>query len=506
MAQIIDNAPAAISTPRPEVLKLLPRYKLIRDVIEQHVESLGEIYLPCPSGKPLHDRTTEENIRYLNYTIRAIYYNFCARTLVGFIGQIFSREAEVKVPTTLDALVKDVTGDGLTLEQLAKESCAEVLSVGRYGLLVDYPKAPGAAFSLKDVNEGVARPVILPYLAENIIDWDFKKVGAKWVLCFLVLKEKHEYRSDDGSYTDCDQFRVLDFGDDGKGPYRQRVWREADNVGWVADEQSEPKANGKALTEIPFTFVGAVNNDSKPDMPPFYDMAKINIGHYRNSADYEESVFFVGQPTFIATGIRTTWWKDVLKGSLRFGSRNGIALEKDSDAKILQAEPNMLAFEAMNHKQEQLAKMGAEFLKETSTQRTATEAAIDDSARTSAIANAAKNVSAAFQFALEWCAIFQGAAEDSVLFKLNSEFDLVRMTEQERAQLLKEYQANVITWTEYRSALHKAGIATQDDDEAKKELDEKEANELSSMAKEFAIQNPDTPPGDPNSVKVPTNE
>lgn len=497
MVQIVASAPASISTPRPEVSKLLPRYRIIRDVIEQNVEDLGERYLPCPSGKAKSLRTEEENIRYNNYVMRAIFYNFVARTLVGFIGQIFSREIELKVPSTLDALVKDVTGDGLTLEQLAKEACAEALSVGRFGLLVDYPKSE-RAFTKAEVDEGVARPVVLPYKAEQIIDWDFKKVGAKWVLCFVVLKESHDYRGDDGSLNTCDQFRVLDMGEDGNGFYRQRVWREGDVNGWVPDEESEVKANGQKLKEIPFTFIGAINNDSKPDMPPMYDMAKINIGHYRNSADYEESIFFIGQPTFIVTGITEKWWEKVLGKVLRFGSRHGIALEKDCTAEILQAEPNTMAKEGMDSKKEQLASMGAEFLRETSTEKTATEAAINDSARTSAISNAAKNVSAAFQFALEWCAIFQGEPETSVAFKLNSEFDLVRMTESQRAQLLKEFQANVISWTEYRSALHKAGIATEDDTVVKTEIEEKEAAELARTAAEFAIANPDVAPGTGN--------
>jgi hypothetical protein len=492
MVQLVASAPASISTPRPEVSKLLPRYKIIRDVIEQNVEDLGECYLPCPSGKPKSDRTAEENIRYTNYVMRAIFYNFVARTLVGFIGQIFSREIELKVPTTLNALVKDVTGDGLTLEQLAKEACAEALSVGRFALLVDYPKSE-RAFTKAEVDEGLARPVILPYKAEQIIDWDFKKVGAKWVLCFVVLKEIHDYRGTDGSLNTCNQFRILDMGEDGNGVYRQRVWREGDHNGWVEEEESEPKANGKQLSEIPFTFIGAINNDSKPDMPPMYDMAKINIGHYRNSADYEESVFYIGQPTFVVSGIKEKWWNDVMKCVLRFGSRNGVVLNENATAELLQAQPNAMAKEAMDSKKEQLASMGAEFLRETSTEKTATEAAINDSSRTSAISNAAKNVSAAFQFALEWCAVFQGEAETSVMFKLNSEFDLVRMTESQRAQLLKEFQANVISWTEYRSALHKAGIATEDDAKVKTEIEEKEAAELARTAAEFAIVNPDVP-------------
>lgn len=496
---VATNKNADVIETRESVNKLLPRYELIRDVIEQNIDQLGEKYLPCPSGKPFSSRTEEEKIRYANYVTRAIFYNFLARTLVGFVGQVFSREPSVKNPASLAAMVKDATGDGLSLEQLAKEACAEVLSVGRYGLFVDYPSMGATGASKAQVDDGTARPVIMPYKAETIIDWEYKKVGAKWLLCYVVLKEQYNARDKDTNRLEIrDQWRVLDI--DETGLYRQRVWRdevsEGSPAGWVDSMESQPIANGKKLSEIPFTFIGAVNNDANPDYPPMYDMAKINIGHYRNSADYEESIFYIGQPTFVVSGLTEHWYDKILNKVIRFGSRNGIHLNKEASAQILQAEPNVLAKEGMDSKKEQLASMGAEFLRESNTQKTATEAAINDSSRTSALSTAAKNVSAAFTFAMEWAAIFQGEAENTVEFKLNSEFDLARMTENERKQLLTEYQANVISWTELRAALHKAGIATEDDKKVKAEVEEKEARELERAAKEFAINNPDVPPAD----------
>lgn len=496
---VVANKKAMVIETRAAVNKLLPRYELIRDVIEQNVDELGEKYLPCPSGKALSNRTPEEIIRYRNYVMRAIFYNFLARTLVGFVGQVFSREPSVKNPASLAAMVKDATGDGLSLEQLAKEACAEVLSVGRYGLFVDYPTLGPSGASKAQVDDGTARPVIMPYKAEAIIDWEYKKVGAKWVLCYVVLKEEYNHRDKESGRLEVrTQYRVLDIGENNF--YRQRVWRDevSDDspAGWVTDMESQPIANGKSLEEIPFTFIGSVNNDANPDFPPMYDMAKINIGHYRNSADYEESIFYIGQPTFVVTGLTESWYDKMLNKIIRFGSREGIHLNKDAGAQILQAEANTMAKEGMDSKKEQLASMGAEFLRESNTQKTATEAAINDSSRTSALSTAAKNVSAAFTFAMEWAAIFQGEAENTVEFKLNSEFDLARMTESERKQLLTEYQANVISWTELRAALHKAGIATEDDQTVKKEVEQKEASELERAAKEFAINNPEVPPAD----------
>jgi len=497
MADLVPQSPGTtenVQYIRPELEKVLNRYNIIRDVIGQKIDELGQKYLPCPSGKMDRDRTDDDKQRYANYVLRAIFYNFVGRTLTGFVGQIFSRDAEVTVPDRLKAIIKDATGDGLSLEQLAKDACGEVLSVGRYGLFVDYPSLTDPA-TLEQVEKGLIRPTITPYLGEDITNWNTKKINGLNVLCFVVLCEK--YFSNDNLFEPefKTQWRVLDLDD--KNQYRIRIFKE-DNS---APEVITPKANGKPLDFIPFTFIGAVNNDPCPDLPPMYDMAMINIGHYRNSADNEESIFFSGQPTFIVTGIKENWLNKILGGVIRFGSRFGIALEKDADAKVIQALPNSVVREGMVDKQEQLASMGAEFLKGQTVTKTATEASIDDSSRTSAISNAAKNVSAAFQFALECAAIFQGADEKEIVFKLNSEFDLTRMTDGERAQLIKEYQANGITWKEWRGALHKAGIATENDEDAKKEIADKEADEIAKAAKEFAATTLDAE-GKPIAVPV----
>lgn len=463
---------------RPELAKVLTRYEVIRDVIEQRIDELGLKYLPCPSGTAFSQRTEEEKQRYENYRLRAIFYNFVGRTLTGFVGQIFSRDAEVVVPERLKAVIKDATGDGLSLEQLAKDACAEVLSVGRYGLFVDYPALVAPA-TKEQVDKGLIRPTITPYFGEKIINWNTKKVNGLNVLCFVVLEEQYFANDDLFEPEFKTQWRVLSL--DENNLYRMQVFREDSK-----DQVVEPKANGTRLDFIPFTFIGAVNNDPKPDLPPMYDMALINIGHYRNSADNEESIHYTGQPTFVVTGMKKDWLNNMLGGVIRFGSRFGLALEKESDAKVIQATPNSVVREGMIDKQEQLATMGAEFLKGQTVTKTATEAAIDDSSRTSAISNASKNVSAGFQFALECAAIFQGADENQVTFKLNSEFDLTRMTETARAELIKEWQAGAISWSEMRSALQKAGIATQDNEEAKAEIAEKEADDLQQAAKEFA--------------------
>ncbi len=86
------------------------------------------------------------------------------------------------------------------------------------------------------------------------------------------------------------------------------------------------KGNGTNWDRIPFSPIGSENNDPMPDKPPMEDLAHLNIGHYRNSADYEEACFIAGQPTPWASGLTEDWVKDVMKGTMYLGSRGIIPL------------------------------------------------------------------------------------------------------------------------------------------------------------------------------------
>jgi hypothetical protein len=238
-------------------------------------------------------------------------------------------------------------------------------------------------------------------------------------------------------------------------------------------------ADAKPLPRIPFKFLGLPANRPEIQPPGFYDLASLNIAHYRNSADYEEACYVVGQPMLVVSGLDQNWYDTVLEKRIRFGSRRGLPLNTTGKADLLQAEPNTLVFEAMQAKERQMIALGAKLIEQSSVQRTATEAKIDSSAEGSILMSAAQNVSAAYVWALKLAAEFMGlkvpadGAEDSYVFALNDDFDIANMDAAGRAEVLKAWQAGGISWTEYRTVLKAGGIASQDNDDAKKEIDEK---------------------------------
>lgn len=494
---------------RPELSALLPLYYLIRDCLagEPTVKAATVKYLPMPNAS---DTSKENKARYEGYRNRAVFYNVTRRTLGGLIGQVFMRDPIVKVPALLDPVVKDATGTGIDLNQQAKKSVALTLAYSRSGIFVDYPETEGGA-SKKDIDEGNIRPTINSYSPMEIINWRVEEKGAKEVLSLVVLAESYVTGDDGFEMKNALQFRVLRLTD---SKYTQELWREptpTELKGSTFDVRGkifEPTKTvtptdsaGNPFDEIPFSFIGSDNNDSSPDHPNMYDLASINIAHYRNSADYEEACFVVGQPTIAMIGLTEEWVEKVLKGVVAFGSRGGIPLPVGGDAKLIQANENTMIKEAMDTKERQMVALGAKLVEQKEVQKTAFEAKVDATSSASVLSSTAKNVSAAYQWALEWCGVFVGTGESGIEFKLNDDFDIARMTPEERAQAIKDWQAGAITWTEMRTAMRKAGVATEDDDKAKQQI---ASDQVTALALEAPFNSPDSLKPGEKPVKKPT--
>lgn len=475
---------------------ILPHYEIISDCVigESQVKFRRDKYLPRPNPQ---DKSEANNLRYSAYVTRAVFYNVTKRTLGGLVGQVFSRRPIIEVPKALDPVIEDATGLGVGFEQLAKNAAGYVVSKGRSGVHIDYPDT-GGTVTRAELIDGDIRPLFTVYKPEQIINWRWIKRGGRNVLTLVVLAGTY-VRSDDGFIeTLGKEYKVLRL--DASNEYTITTYRDESNapVGPVV-KPTDPA--GKPFNEIPFSFIGSETNDAAIDPAPLYDLASLNIAHYRNSADYEESCYISGQPTAWFSGLTEQWVKDVLKGEVQMGARAAIPLPMNAQAGMLQPNPNTLPFEAMKHKESQMVALGAKLVEGGAVQKTATEVSIDQSYETSTLSASADNVSDAMQFALVWAARFSGEDETKIKFELNTEFDLIKLNANERAALISEWQAHAITFGEMRANFRRAGIAILNDEIAKTELD-KEADEAMERQKEMmaASGEPGGQPGEPGKA------
>lgn len=516
---INDSTSPKVYSIHPALLELLPHYRVIRDALsgEIAIKERTTVYLPEPSDEP---DSKVNSKRYKDYIKRAVFYNVTKRTLNGLIGQVFIKPPVFKLPTSLAIMEKDASVDGLSLTQASKKSLALTLSYSRSGLFVDFPYVEGDVSKLQ-VAKGYIKPTISIFSPEQVVNWRTRRKGAKEVLSMVCIYETYDLRDDGFEIKTAEQYRVLRL--DSEGYYYQEVWRRVedtsekstsplnksretkvnydgnfsdsfiDNYKWDVHEFFYPTDyNGNRLEEIPFTFIGSQNNDINPDSPNFYDLASLNIAHYRNSADYEEGVFLSGQPTIVAAGLDEQWVKDVLQGKLLVGSRGGIPLPKGGQAKLLQASDQMTALAAMEHKERQMVALGAKLVEQRKTERTAFEVKLEATADGSVLSNTANNVSDAYVKALEWCGLFVGNTEP-IEFKLNIEYDLVRMTSDDLQQLVATWQEGAISFKEMRDKLREGGYADEPDDKVLKEVEERKKKDIQMQRQQFAADQQNKP-------------
>lgn len=456
-----------VSFKRPELVAMLPQYEIIADAIagSPAVKAARTKYLPKPNPE---DVSEGNNRRYKAYLTRAMFYGVTGRTLRGLSGQIFMREPVIEVPDSMKVLVDDTSGEGVSLVQLAKKMAGFILPFGRAGLFVDYPVTNGQVTAEQLENEGI-RPTITGYGPTQIINWRTRKRGAISVLSMVVLEEPY-VESDDGFEVKLGtQWRVLLLSAD--DVYSCEIWRKDAARSFFRFNATTPlDASGKPFRDIPFCFLGAENNDSEVDAPPMFDLADINMGHYRNSADHEENLYMSAQATPVLIGLTESWADKYFKEGVGLGARSSIPLPVGGDAKLIQAEEVSALATEMEHKERQMVALGAKLVEQKEVQRTATEASQEEASESSTLSNVANNLSLGFTWALGWAAMFIGVSEATIVCTFNNDFDIAKMTPAERAQTVTEWQAEAITWSEMRAALRKSGVATKTDEEAETEI------------------------------------
>lgn len=260
-----------------EYLYWFPYWQMIRDCLmgEIMVKSRGTQYLPR-----LQTHTDDE---YRAYIARATFYNTTARTVSGLVGAIHARSPLIE-GAPLDMLSNPVTSDGQSFDMFMHKVSTEIVSVGRYGVMIDAPIGGGDAY-------------LVGYRAEDICDWLTDRDGSRERLVYVVLRETKRARRPFTSPSQdmLEQYRVLFIDSD--GIYKQRVYQNGIVEG-TDYEEVVPTMQGRLLTEIPFLFIGPYDFGYDIEKPPMLDIALLNLSHYRSYAMLEQGRHYTATPVY----------------------------------------------------------------------------------------------------------------------------------------------------------------------------------------------------------------
>lgn len=462
---------------RKEIQQMLPQWTLIKDCLkgETAVKDKGFTYLPYPSTNS--DEFCETDSRYVAYKNRAVFLNVTRRTIYELLAQVFIKDPTIDSQSDnkmIQYLIDNASGNGVSLIQCAKQSLKYAIAYAYGGVLVDFPQTE--MLSKADFDRGTYRPTITPYSPFTIRNFRVEDHGAEERLTLVVLKESYyEFDSDGFELKEKPMLRVLRLIN---GVYTQIIYYNTSDIPHNDDYEKKKvitptDCNGNTLDYIPFYFIGMENNNPYPDNPIMYDLASLNIAHYRNSADYENTMFIAGQATLVISGLLGN--KSLPVGSsepvLRLGSEHAISLANGGTASLLQAKSDSGLAESMEKKEKQMSAFGAKFLDSDNVAKTAYQVKVENPSQGSILANCADNVSNAYTKALKTAHRICGLDDSKVMFELNTDFEYNRVGSDEQNFFINAWITGAISFSEMRSYLKRAGTATDDDNVALQEIE-----------------------------------
>ena len=480
-----------VEAQHPEYAKYLPVWKKCRAGCAGSPEiKAGKMdYLPKPNDDARRDPNStlarQVDARYRQYIERAIYTNFCGRTVAGLKGAAFRKDPEIDLPAGLEYLEGNANGEGVGLIQLAKDQCDDVLAVGRTGLLVDYP--PVKQGSTAEQTQGIEAK-ICAYQAESIINWKTTVIDGRVALSLVVLCEEVNKSDDEFDHENQKQYRVLRLGQEG---YSQQVYNEEGEP--VSAQMFPTQQNGSVFDRIPFIFVGSVNNDHRVDFAPMGAMVEVNIGHYRNSADIEENSFIHGQMTFgVTSSLSAEEWNEQHPEGILVGARTGYYLGDSGSFHSAQTAPSSLTQTLMKDKEQQLMMLGAQLITDKNANQTAKAAQLQHASEHTVLGDLVGNLSAAFEQCIEWCGMFMGA-EGEITFQINTQFFDEGMDPQQVMAAIQMYDREIIAESDIRQVARKADFIPEDrtDEDIEAELaEDAEDEDLPPLEQEQEQQKP----------------
>lgn len=389
------------------------------------------------------------NAAYSAYKARAQFPDMTAQTLRGLVGLATKQDPIVSVPPSMQYLVDEyATVTGLGLVELYRQTLQEVLMTGRYILLTD-------------IDLFHNRPMIVPYVAESLINWRSGIVNGRVVPTMLVFEESVE-DPDRFSHDTYPVWRVLEITD--SGTYASvTMSKELDGIAdpsGIPLDSAVPSFMGRALGEIPITIIGATNYDLDTDIVPLEGVADIAIHIYMKSADIGQSQFMTANPTLVYSGIEpgeaptvigplmaTVLPNEAAKAYYVETSGNGIA--------SMQESVKNLEMQAVNE--------GAALLGPIKRTAEAPEAVrLQQEAAGATLVVIAKQCAGGIEKQLKLIAAWMGEDPSSVSFTPNLEFSDVRMTAAEQNALLQSWMNKGISYETYYSNLQASGIAPED--------------------------------------------
>ena len=218
---------------------------------------------------------------------------------------------------------------------------------------------------------------------------------------------------------------------------QQRVYLEDGTIEiWRGKKLYETIENG--LGYIPIIKIGI------DDIPPFYDLAKINKRHFNQDSSGANYVRACGSP------FTQAFMMSNQSGAIKVGAMNGISFnESKSDAGIEWVElsgKNFEIIETVIKRDEETMRMYLAEIISNDTQKTATEVGMMNAGNESKLSYYAEIVEAGINKALTYMADYQGVANFDAKIYISRDFYNKTLTDAQIREYKGLFVDGVISW------------------------------------------------------------
>jgi len=423
---------SSISDPHPDYAARRPDWVTMFDTSEgqRHIKSKTTQYLPATSGmRALSSTPTkldQEGLAlYTAYLIRAFFPDLVKETVRALTGILNREPANIELPEALEDMREIATAKGESLNDLLIGIQMNQLLYGRLGLLLDV-----------DPNRDL--PIVVPYPAPQILNWDDltktndpkqqqddARPDALRQLLMTVLDETRFERDTGDLFTWnlVPRYRALSLGEAGN-VYTTFVERDG-----VRQDEVVPQIRGKTLDEIPFTFINTTDLATQPGAVPLINLANLALAIYRGEADHRAALFMSGQDTLVITGY------DIAQGDsdgnpsadakpiIGSGAYLNIPAEQ-GDAKFIGPNSQALAEQrtSLNDDYQRAGEEGVKLLSTGAGAEAAETLKIKVAGRTANLQTIAMTSASGLETALRQAAVWVGADPDEVKVEPNLDF------------------------------------------------------------------------------------
>lgn len=400
----------------------------------------GERYLPKLNGH------AEDHNEYMRYLTGGLWYGATSRTVGGLVGSVFRKEPQIKVPKRIEPRLENINARGDGFYTFAKKVVKEVVSMGRYGILVDRIESE--------------LPHLAGYSALAIRNWRYRFDGGMPKVDQVILYEESEQPSPDGFGSKrVPGYRVLEL--DQEGLYYVRFFVSNGEGEFVEMPPEFPMPDGGRIDYIPFVFMSALDLRAEIEKSPIIDMVDVNLSHWRSSCDLELGRTMLATPIPVTIGTTGGYTDDEASttgqgaNTYHMGGGRVWELPLGCDAKMLEFTGNGLrSLEvAMEQKEKYMAYLGSRMLEDTSRDAEAEQTVrIRKAGENSVLASVAKTVSDGLTSAMTMAAQWERLKGD-VSVELNTDFMDTTISSDQLREMRETVQANLMPVDDFLWAL-----------------------------------------------------